>query len=94
MAQATGGCPGTPVDDMHSGSDLTERAARERAIKQHQAQYHRLEVRIEILYNDRLDGRINTSFYDSKAGEIRAQQQTTHGSERQVYQNRGPHNTD
>jgi DNA invertase Pin-like site-specific DNA recombinase len=57
-------------------SDLTERAARERAINQQQAQYERLETRAQVLYNGRLDGRINTSFYDSKAGEIRAQQQT------------------
>ncbi len=56
-------------------SDLTERAARERAIKQHQAQYDRLEARIETLYTDRLDGRIGPSFYDTKAEEIRAQQQ-------------------
>ena len=56
-------------------SDLTERAVRERAIKQHQAQYDRLEARIETLYADRLDGRISPSFYDIKAEEIRAQQQ-------------------
>ena len=56
-------------------SDLTERAARERTIRQHRAQYERLEARIETLYNDRLDGRISPTFYDAKAGEIRAQQQ-------------------
>jgi hypothetical protein len=56
-------------------SDVTERAARERVIKQHQAQYERLEGRIEILYTDRLDGRISPTVYDAKAGEIRAQQQ-------------------
>jgi hypothetical protein len=57
-------------------SDLTERAARERAIAQHEAQYERLEARIDTLYTDRLDGRISPTFYDAKAGEIRAQQQT------------------
>jgi DNA invertase Pin-like site-specific DNA recombinase len=56
-------------------SDLTERAARDRTIKQHQAQFERLEARIETLYMDRLDGRINPAFYDAKAGEFRAQQQ-------------------
>ena len=55
-------------------SDLTERAARARAIKQHEAQYERLEARIETLYADRLDGRITPSFYDAKAAEVRAQQ--------------------
>ena len=57
-------------------SDLTERAARERSIKQHRVQYERLEARIETLYTDRLDGRISPAFYDAKAGEIQAQQQT------------------
>jgi hypothetical protein len=56
-------------------SDLTERAARERAIQQHKAQYERLEARMETLYTDRLDGRITPSFYDAKAGEFRTQQQ-------------------
>jgi hypothetical protein len=56
-------------------SDVTERAARERTIKQHQAQYDHLEARIDMLYTDRLDGRITPSFYDAKAGEFRAQQQ-------------------
>jgi site-specific DNA recombinase len=56
-------------------SDVTERAARERTIKQHRAEFERLESRIETLYNDRLDGRIAASFYDAKAREIRAQQQ-------------------
>jgi site-specific DNA recombinase len=57
-------------------SDLTERAARERAIAQHEAQYERLEARMETLYTDRLDGRISPTFFDAKAGEMRAQQQT------------------
>ena len=56
-------------------SDLTERAARERAIRQQQSQYERLEARIETLYSDRLDGRISPTLYDAKAVEIRAQQQ-------------------
>jgi len=57
-------------------SDVSERAARERTIKQHRAQFERLEGRIETLYSDRLDGRISTGFYDAKASEFRAQQQT------------------
>jgi site-specific DNA recombinase len=60
----------------HVESDLAERAARERAIAQHEAQYERLGARIDTLYTDRLDGRISAAFYDAKAGEIRAQQQT------------------
>ncbi len=57
-------------------SDLTERAAREGAVKQQQAQYKRLGARIEMLYTDRLDGRISPAVYDAKASEIREQQQT------------------
>jgi hypothetical protein len=55
-------------------SDLTERAARERAIGQQRARYERLEGRMVVLYNDRLDGRIDASFYDTKAAEVGAQQ--------------------
>lgn len=60
----------------YTESDLTERAARDRAIHQQRAQYERLEARIKILYDDRLDGRITPSLYDAKASEIRAEQQT------------------
>jgi site-specific DNA recombinase len=56
-------------------SDLSERAARERTIKQCEAQVGRLEAKIEILYADRLDGRISPASYDMKTGEFRARQQ-------------------
>jgi hypothetical protein len=55
----------------YAESDLAERAAREHIIKQHQAQYERLQSRIEVLYNDRLDGQISPTFYDQKAADIR-----------------------
>jgi hypothetical protein len=35
----------------------------------------KFRARIDMLYTDRLDGRITLSFYDAKAGEFRAQQQ-------------------
>lgn len=35
----------------------------------------RLQARVELLYNDRLDGRISASTYDQKASEIRQQQE-------------------
>jgi site-specific DNA recombinase len=57
-------------------SETTERAARERAIRQHQIQLDNLERRINTLYTDRLDGRIDAAMYDSRAAEYRAQQQT------------------
>ncbi len=36
-----------------------------------------LGARLDILYDDRLDGRIDPSTYDSKAQEIRAEQSCT-----------------
>ena len=55
-------------------SDLTERAAREQAQRRDQAEWERLQRRLEVLYEDRLDRRIEASMYDQKAGEIRQQQ--------------------
>ena len=33
----------------------------------------RLQARLNVLYEDRLDGRIDAGMYDVKAGEIRGQ---------------------
>ena len=55
-------------------TDQSERAAREQALRREQAELGRLQSRLDILYNDRLDGRIDAETYDRKAGEIRLQQ--------------------
>jgi site-specific DNA recombinase len=55
-------------------SDLRERAACEQAMRRDQAELERVERRLEVLYDDRLDGRIDASAYDKRAGEIRQQQ--------------------
>ena len=56
-------------------SDLTEQAAREQALRRHQAELERLQRRLDTLYEDRLDGRINAIRYDQKASEIREDEQ-------------------
>jgi len=55
-------------------SDLTERAACDQALRRDQAELERGERRLEVLYDDRLDGRIDARAYDKRAGEIRQQQ--------------------
>jgi len=55
-------------------SDVSERAAREQARWRDLAELDRLQSRPDVLYDDRLDGRIDASTYDRKAGEIRRQQ--------------------
>jgi DNA invertase Pin-like site-specific DNA recombinase len=55
-------------------SDLTERAAREQALRREQTEVERLQSRLDVLYEDRLDGRIDASTYDKRAADIRQQQ--------------------
>ena len=59
-------------------SDLTERAAGEQALRREQAELNRLQTRLEVLYDDRLDGRIDASTYDKRAADIRQQQSEIH----------------
>ena len=47
--------------------DLSERAANEQALRRDQAELDRLQNRLDVLYDDRLDGRIDASTYDRKA---------------------------
>jgi hypothetical protein len=54
--------------------DLREQQAREQATRRHEAELDRLGGRLDILYEDRLDGRIDPGTYDKKAQEIRAEQ--------------------
>ncbi len=55
-------------------SDLTERAAGEQALRREQTELERFQTRLEVLYDDRLDGRIDASTYDKRAADIRQQQ--------------------
>ena len=61
--------------DSYVESDTTERAARERTIKQHQRQVDALENKIKMLYDDRLNGVIDAALYTTKAGELRVQKE-------------------
>jgi site-specific DNA recombinase len=54
--------------------DVSERSAREQSVRRDQAELNRLQNRLEVLYDDRLDARIDAGTYDKKAGEIRQQQ--------------------
>ena len=56
-------------------SDKTEQAARVQAVRRQQTELERLQARIEVLYEDRLDGRIDAATYDKKSGEISEQQE-------------------
>ena len=51
-----------------------ERRYHEQAITRLQAEYRRLQNRIEAMYVDKLDGRVETLFFDRKAAEWRAEQ--------------------
>ena len=54
-------------------SDLSERAARDKTIRKLEEQHRSMQTKLETLYEDRLDGRITTEWYDRKARELNAQ---------------------
>ncbi len=54
-------------------SDLNEQAAREREVKRLEEQHRRLGSKLDVLYDDRLEGRISPEMYDRKALECRNQ---------------------
>ncbi len=56
-------------------SDRTGQAARAEGLRRQQKDEERLEARLDVLYEDRLDGRIDTATYDKKASDIREQLQ-------------------
>jgi hypothetical protein len=51
-----------------------EKAFHAEAIARLQAEYRRLQNRIDAMYLDKLDGRIDTAFFDGKSAEWRAEQ--------------------
>jgi hypothetical protein len=55
-------------------SHADEKKFHEEAIARINADYQRLPNRLETLYEDRLDGRIEVQFYDRKARDLRAEQ--------------------
>jgi site-specific DNA recombinase len=51
--------------------DMKEQAEREQTMRRYEAERDRIQARLDILYEDRLDRRIDASTYDKKAGEMR-----------------------
>jgi hypothetical protein len=56
-------------------SEKRAQAGRAQELRRHQAELERLQRRQEVLYEDRLDGRIDVGMYDHKIAEIREQQE-------------------
>ena len=56
-------------------SDEAKRAASADTMRRYQAELSRSNGRLNVLYEDRLDGRIDLETYDRKAAEIRQQQE-------------------
>ncbi len=68
--------PAAVVDWLQSElveSDRTEQAVRAEALRRQRKDEERLEARLDLLYEDRLEGRIDTATYDKKASGIREQ---------------------
>ena len=62
------------VKEALKQSHADERREHDEAIGQLQAEYTRLQNRIDAMYLDKLDGRIGAAFFDHKAAEWRAEQ--------------------
>ena len=55
------------LQESVSESDLNDQAARERELKRLEEQNRRLVSKLDVLYDDRLEGRISPEMYDRKA---------------------------
>jgi hypothetical protein len=62
------------VRDALHASQAGERREHEEAIKRHQAEYNRLNDRIHATYVDKLDGLVDTAFYDRMSNRWREEQ--------------------
>ena len=60
-------------DALHA-SHADERREHEEAIKRHQAEYKRLQDRINAMYVDKLDGLVDTAFFDKMSNQWREEQ--------------------
>jgi site-specific DNA recombinase len=56
-------------------TDQTERAARAQALRRQQTELEGTQARLDLLYDDRLDGRIDAATYDKRAAETRKRQE-------------------
>ena len=55
------------LQESVSEADLNEQAARDREVKRLEEQHRRLLSKLDVLYDDRLEGRISPEMYDRKA---------------------------
>jgi site-specific DNA recombinase len=62
------------VRDALHASHADERREHEEAIKRHQAEYKRLQDRINAMYVDKLDGLVETAFYERMSNQWRDEQ--------------------
>ena len=62
------------VRDALRASHADERREQEEAIKRHQAEYQRLQDRINAMYIDKLDGVVDTAFFEKLSNQWRAEQ--------------------
>jgi site-specific DNA recombinase len=62
------------VRDALHASHADERREHEEAIKRHQAEYKRLQDRINTMYVDKLDGVVDTAFFEKMSNEWRDEQ--------------------
>jgi DNA invertase Pin-like site-specific DNA recombinase len=62
------------VRDALHASHADERREHEEAIKRHQAEHKRLQDRINAMYVDKLDGLVDTAFYDRMSNQWREEQ--------------------
>jgi site-specific DNA recombinase len=63
------------VVDALRASHADAKQYRQEAISRIQAEYDRFQHRIDAMYIDKIDGRINVEFFDRKAAEWREVQQ-------------------
>lgn len=62
------------VRDALHASHADERREQEEAIKHHQAEYKRLQDRINAMYVDKLDGVVDTAFFEKLSNQWREEQ--------------------
>lgn len=64
----------TWMRDALKASHADERREQEQAIERCQTQYKRVEDRLQAMYLDKLDGRIDNAFYDRMSAQWRVEQ--------------------
>jgi hypothetical protein len=85
----------TWITEALRASHADERRFHDEAVAKLKADHQRIQNRLDVLYEDKLDGRIDAAFFDRKAKEFRAQQNTIlkgiedHQSANQSYMEEG-----